>query len=711
MLKKLFLNFYSLYAITIFLSAFLLFQIQPLIGRHLLPWFGGASAVWATMLLFFTTMLFFGYAYSYYLSRLAYATQARIHIFVVAVGAAIVILYTVLFQSVYPPLDWTVGSSLSPISLVLLSLVVMIGIPYFLLSTTGPLLQYWFGVKEGREPYHLYIISNAGSFIALGTYPFVVEPLFTLGTQSGVWTTLFVLFATLYGFITYRFLRATRSQTLAERADNTRDDSVIPRSMRLLWVLYAALPAALMVATTTQLTQAVAPVPFLWIMPLALYLLTFIVAFRGWGGGGLNATLILLFAWFAFSMLGYEYDALTRQMLLYLTFFFVTGLYCHARLYTSRPEAPHATLFYLYVSLGGVVGTVAISIIAPLVFTDWFEFPIGIMTAAIAAIILFPAMRYIRDGYARHIVFIRAFALFVVAAVGMYHVRTLNDFYFYVSRNFYGVVKIYQDDEGGVRKLYHGTTLHGKQFTDPAKAIRPMTYYGPGSGVGRAMNYAATTHATKKAKKESGGLMVGTIGLGTGSLAAYCSGVDHFIFYEIDSRIEDVAREYFTYLSNCEHGEVRIGDGRKLLEAEKARGELQSFDVFAVDAFNDDTIPAHLLTREAVELYMGHLKDDKSILVIHTSNRYLDLAPVVIRIAHELGLTSLVVNDGGSENDDDGLTSSEWVVVVRDPSIFENVIFSDVEEYPQESAPLWTDDYMNVLAALDLPAIYTWDTE
>lgn len=688
----------SFYAVTIFLSAFLLFQIQPLIGRILLPWFGGASSVWATSLLFFTAMLFVGYAYAYWISRRAYATQARIHLCVLGIGVLLVIAYPLLFHSIYPPLAWTIESTLPPAALVLLSLLAMIGIPYFLLATTGPLLQYWFGAKEAREPYWLYILSNAGSFIALGTYPFIIEPLLPLSTQSNVWTMLFAVFAALYGIIAYMFLRAARTRTLPEN-ENARNDRTIPQMTRLLWVAYAALPALLMVATTTTLTQTIAPVPFLWVLPLALYLLTFIIAFHGWGGGGLNAAIIIALAWTVFALMGYQYDLVTRQMLVYLAFFFAVGLYCHSQLYASRPSAPHAALFYLYIALGGALGTLLASIVAPFVFNDWLEFPLGVTIASIAAIILFPAMRYLKDEYAKHAVYIRALVLFAAAAVGMYHIRIQNDRYFYVTRNFYGVVKIYEGD--GERLLYNGTTFHGRQFLDPKLAIRPSTYYGPGSGVGRALTYTALTHR----KNES--LSVGVIGLGTGSIAAYCSAKDRYVFYDIDMRIEDVAREYFTYLENCAGSEVRIGDGRKLLEADLARGEPQGFNVLAVDAFSDDTIPAHLLTKEAVELYLAHLKDDSSLLVVHTSNRFLELAPVVVRIAEELGLASLVVNDSPNE-DEMGLTSSEWVIIARNPAVFEHGTMRDVEKNERERAPLWTDDYMNVFAALNLPAIYSW---
>lgn len=701
---------YSLYALTIFLSAFLLFQVQPLIGRHLLPWFGGSTSVWGTSLVFFTAMLFLGYAYAYFISRLPYAKQAKTHLKVIIAACIIVVAYVCFFQSPYPPLTWTIGSTMPPVLGVLLALTIMIGIPYFLLSTTGPLVQYWYGVKEGQEPYRLYVLSNLGSFIALGTYPFVIEPSFTLSFQSQMWTVLFLFLAAFYGLITYNFHRSVKEKTLAHSAENTRDDSVIPRSTRLQWIAFAALPAALMVAVTSQLTQVVAPIPFLWVLPLALYLLSFILAFRGWGGGGLTGFVVVVLSALVYSHLGWGYEAVTRQLLSYVGLFFFASLYFHAQLYASRPGAPHAALFYLYTSLGGVVGTAIVSLIAPLVFNDLLEFPLGIMVAALSAVICFPAMRYIRDAFEKHTAVIRALMLFVIASVGIYYAHTSNQGYFLLDRNFYGVVKLYEGD--GERKLYHGTTLHGKQFLDKENALQATTYYGAGSGVGRAIIHKAIAH--RKGKDDTG-FSVGAIGLGTGTLAAYCGKNDRFIFYEIDARVERIARDYFTYLEHCEGVQVKIGDGRKLLEEERRAGDMQKFDVLAVDAFSDDTIPAHLLTKESVEIYVEHLRDEKSILVIHTSNRYLELDPVVTRIAEELGLTWMVVNDGGEEKYGVGLTSSEWVMLAKDPAVLKDAAFADAGTVAQKSetppSPLWTDDYMNVLAALDLPMLYSFDSE
>ena len=294
---------------------------------------------------------------------------------------------------------------------------------------------------------------------------------------------------------------------------------------------------------------------------------------------------------------------------------------------------------------------------------------------------------------------IRVIALAAVLVVSINHFQSKNEWYSLVSRNFYGVAKLGETSEE--RSLYNGTTFHGKQLLDPELSYLPTTYYTSQSGFGLAMQYVRTARKEKP-------ITVGTVGLGTGTIAAFCKDKDRFIFYEIDPRIESLAREHFTYLEHCAGSEVRIGDARLLLDKERREGKPGDFDILAIDAFSDDTVPAHLLTKEAVELYMSHLRDDKSILAIHVSNRYLNLDPVVRRIAEELGLAHKVIAASG--NPAEYGTYSEWVVITRDPAILASRLFDDALEKTTE-APLWTDDYMNILAVLDMPAIYNFDSE
>ena len=681
---------YTLYGVTIFLGAFLLFQIQPLIARYLLPFFGGATAVWATSLLFFTSILFLGYAYAYCLSRLSHRLQTRIHMGMLLIGVLVTLSYPVLFGSTYPPLDGVIDGSLAPALKVLLALALTIGIPYFLLATTGPLVQHWFGIMESKEPYHLYALSNAASFIALGTYPFVIEPMFALNFQKGFWTALFIVFAALYACVTFFFARHRAQQD--SRMVTQPVGTIISWSEKARWVSFAAVPAVLLVATTAQLTQVVAPVPFIWVVPLALYLLTFIIAFRGYGNSGMVAALVLISAWGSFSLLGFSYEGVTRQMATYVAMFFFASLYCHAQLFATRPETRHSALFYLCIACGGMLGTLLVSIVAPMVFNDILEFPLGIMVVAGIGITFFPAMRYIRDEYEQIVTSIRLLALVGIFALGIQYMQQENQYYSLVSRNFYGVVKIWEDAEE--RTLSHGNTMHGRQFKDEKRSRQPTSYYVPSSGIGRALTYEQQIHPEE-------GITVGVLGLGTGSIAAHCRPQDQYVFYEIDPRMEDIARAQFTYLKNCENTSVRYGDGRLLLEKEMREKENGKYDVLVVAAFSDDTLPTHLLTKEAVALYLEHLRGPESILAIITSNRYITLTPVALRIAEALRVPAVFIEDDGESYE--GGASSDWVLISKDSKAFSAPAIAPGITSASADADLWTDEYVNLFGAVDLP--------
>jgi hypothetical protein len=667
------------YGTMIFSSAFLIFLVEPLLGRLLLPYFGGAVSVWGASLVFFTTMLFFGYLYAYLVSELSGKSQLAIHSFVLTLAA--VSCGTLAFYA--EPILLSVESfSLAPALGVMVALFLLAGPAFFLLSTTGPLLQGWYFAEHKEEPYRLYALSNLGSFLGLGLYPFVVEPLMGLTVQRFGWA-LLVLFCAVALFV--RTGRSTRMLSARSASSST-----VPVMVLVEWLLLAAIPSAMLVATTARVTQVIAPIPFIWIIPLALYLLSFILAFRGWGRGGLTAALVLLSAFASYTYIEWSYYDFTRQAIANISLFFFGALFCHALLYERRPHGQDAPFFYVWVSLGGAVGTLVIALLAPMVFIDVTEYIYGASALALLAILEFPAMKYIRDEYLRHTKLMKGALVIAVVVVSSGLVREpLGEGVLYQSRNFYGIAQVYESDMA--RYLYHGTTLHGMQLLGE-DSQRVTTYYVPTSGVGRAIiSRASTTAAT-----------VGVVGLGTGSIAAYCRPGDTFTFYEIDQRIVDVAEEYFTYLANCDGSEVHVGDGRLLLEAEGRRGDAKLFDVLAVDAFSDDSIPVHLLTKEAIELYMSRIAEG-GILAVHTSNRYLELSPIVARIALELGLSSMVIIDD-AEEDGHG-TLSQWVLLTRDARTFEDKIFAEaVGEPVGRSAPLWTDDYANVLSVVDLPA-------
>jgi hypothetical protein len=680
---------YFLFALTIFLSAFLLFQIQPIAGKLLLPWFGGSSSVWATSMLFFTSILFLGYVYAYLLTRHSIAFQAKVHLIVCGIGAIIALISLIIWGSIFPSLEWTIGNTAAPALKTFLALASGIGIPYFLLSTTGPLLQYWYGVSADREPYKFYAISNAGSLLALASYPFIVEPYTRLSQQEIVWLVAFLAFISLLAFIGWRFVRHTHTKA-AEAHDS------ITRTRALLWVAYAALPAFLLVATTTEITQVIAPLPLLWLLPLSLYLLSFIIAFTGFRVGVLVPIAVLASAYAAWWFIDFSVHTIKWKILADLALLFFAALHAHSHLYRMRPAAALSPLFYVFTSFGGMLGTLLASVVAPLVFNDYYEFPVGLMLAAAIALHISPAPRFLRR-LGRYEFFIRivvtSFVFTLIVSGGYLYFKDRNATYVSVSRNFYGTVKIYQDPY--VRTLLHGTTLHGLQVQDPATMLIPTAYYTPESGLGRAFMYT-------RLKNKDHSAAVGILGLGTGMTAAFCVPGDRFVYYEIDPRIEGIARSYFTYLAHCPQAEIREGDGRILLDEEFREGKLGKYDILAADAFNDDTIPVHLITKEAIARYVSHLKDDSGIVALHISNRYLDLLPVVMSIAQEEGLSLL--NVYVLPGPQPYASASHWVLLSPGEETFSADIFKDAAApLSEKKIPAWSDDYSDIISVIDLP--------
>jgi len=679
------LRVYLLHAVAIFLSAFLLFQIQPIAAKHLLPYFGGASGVWASSLLFFTTLLFVGYAYVYFLTRLPQRKQVLIHRVIIALSAVVVPGALISWKTIYPPLEWATVSSFPPYLLTLLALLASVGVPYFLLSTSGPLIQFWYGISHAKEPYKLYALSNAGSLLALMSYPFLVEPFVRLKSQEFVWGIAFLAFAALFFVVSARFARASLSHDVSEM-------SPVGFVRILAWVGLAAFPSLLLVATTTQITQVIAPVPLLWIVPLSLYLLTFIVAFTGFRLKFVLPVLSIASAGTAYYFLDYTFEYMPFKIAAYLAFLFFVGLHCHSELYRLRPSTQQSAFFYVFVSLGGMLGALIASIGAPLLLNDYWEFPLAIAIAAIFGVYAL-ADSLVRTRVPAVLAYTLAYGgLFAIGLTASYYVRDIDTDYVVKSRNFYGTA--YVDETVEKRSLYNGTTLHGMQSREAGKEGEPTTYYVAMSGVGRSIAYAHSKH-----KK---GIRVGTIGLGAGVIAGHCKDGDTFTFYDIDARIEQIARTYFSFLERCDGSEVRIGDGRVLLDRELRESGSNQYDVIVLDAFADDSIPMHLLTIESIRTYVAHLRDKDAILAIHISNRYLDLLPVVMRAAQEDGLSLLAVNYAG---DDDPLSSSSsWVLLSPGQNTFAAPSFTDAASALSDTkVDLWTDDHTDILSILDLP--------
>ena len=703
---------YVLYAVTIFLSAFLLFLIQPMIGKHLLPYFGGASAVWATGMLFFTGMLFAGYAYVYYLTRRPPVEQAKLHLALLGAGTMVVLVSFAAWGSLVPPLEWAIASTLPPALLTLLALMLAVGAPFFLLATTGPLLQYWYGISSSREPYKLYAISNAGSFLALIAYPFLIEPSSTLGGQEIAWVFSFCVYAACAAYAAWGVkgkegdaqpAPAQQARHASSPAGDVRDPASAPSASGLatgpqprlttstwretaIWIFYAALPSLVLVATTTEITQVIAPIPLLWILPLALYLLTFIIAFSGIRLGAFSALLLFAASALAWWYLRAPLSEMHWKILASLGLLFAAGLASHMELYRLRPATSALPRFYLYVSLGGMLGALCAGFLAPIVFNDYWEFPLSIAISAVLAVYLF-ARGGAGEGWMHRITQALAYGIVgLIAAIGISDVRSHNDDSFFVERNFYGTAKVQEDDT--TRTLMNGGTVHGYQSLDPERATEPSSYYVKESGAGRAITFAR--------REGKGTLSLGVLGLGAGTLASYCEEDDTIVFYEIDPKILRIAEEQFSYLAQCPQADIRIGDGRVLLSREDS-GE--KYDVIVMDAFNDDTIPVHLLTREAIEAYLTRLSGESGIIAVHISNRYLDLRPPMMRVASDLGLSFLLVD---TVSESDLASGSIWVLLSPGQDTFAAKEFEGVTgTMPEPAKRAWTDSYSDILSILD----------
>ncbi|MBI5004403.1 fused MFS/spermidine synthase [Candidatus Kaiserbacteria bacterium] len=688
-----------LYAVAIGLSALLLFAVEPMTVKHLLPWFGGSSEVWATSLVFFTAMLFVGYLYVYLLSRRPFRQQTIVHFYMIVIAVCATLFSLYQWHSIYPPLDWTISSAAAPAINVLKALLFAIGAPFFFLSTTGPLLQYWYGISTRKDPYILYALSNTGSLAALVGYVFLAEPYSTLTVQSSIWAALFIACAAINIVIAVRFYREAGKHTaknLLVVHEGAKDSHRISWRLYLAWVWYGALPAFMLVATTVEITQKIAPVPLLWIVPLMIYLLAFILAFAGIGRSIFIPLAFLVASIIAYSYASASYVSIVNGTFAYLTLLFFCGLGCAAQLYRLRPSTAGLPFFYLLLSLGGMIGTLCASILAPLIFTDFWEFPLGIALSAGVAVYLIDEDLFPRILDPRKIMLTKILATAMVAYLFAGIIFVSDEYTSVRSRDFYGSVQV--QFGGQWTALMHGATLHGLQLADKDQKYLPTTYYVPQSGVGRSIQYERDVHKGKS-------IRVGIIGLGTGTMAAYCRAGDTFVFYDIDPQVIDLAGKYFSYLAHCAGSAVRQGDGRILLEQERRTGDLGRYDVIVIDAFSDDTIPVHLLTEQAVDLYAAHMHASDSIIAVHVSNRYLDLAPIVLRLAAQIGMNATVISDNGRSGA--GGSPSEWVLLSKDPSVFRAEVFAGGNSsIPQASAEVWTDEFTSLVPVLQVGSIF-----
>jgi hypothetical protein len=747
-------------AATVLISAFLLFQVQPMVSKMILPWFGGGPSVWTTCMLFFQVFLLAGYAYAHALERLPRTRWAGlIH------AVLLVVALTVL--PILPSDSWKPTDSSQPQWRIVLLLAANVGLPYFLLSASAPLVQAWYSrAFQGHVPYRLYALSNVGSLTALLSYPFVFEPQFDLARQSTLWSLGFGAYALLSGGMALAMARwnLPTAHSVSDAESGTQSDSLSIGRLGL-WLLLPAFGSMSLLAATNQICQDVAVVPFLWILPLSLYLITFIICFDAerWYLRRTIAVVTVVLVFFMAALLLPErvapvlrpfgltedelpafMDSLALEAGSYLLALFLICMLCHGELVRLRPGARHLTLFYLMISAGGALGGLFVALLCPVWFNTFLESDISLMGGALLGALILLTLWWQRERrWASWWIALTAFPCLIVRDLTSWlfgsrsdkAVHTRQEQIFRVMnilqrrrrwttlwsvlapmpllamlilvalipehreranlltarRNFYGTLNIRQygnveDDEYARRNLHNGRILHGIQFLQPDKRRIPTTYYAPHSGIGLTLTNLG-----------DGPLRVATVGLGTGTIAAYSEQGDYYCFYEINPEVKDIAQTYFTFLSDTKaEVHIELGDARLSMEQQAP----QNYDVIALDAFSGDAIPAHLLTLEAFDVYRKHLKPN-GVIAVHISNRHLNLQPIVMLIAEHHCMQVAEIH--AADHNQVGDSGSDWMLVTNNLEFLKCRAIveagSDVTP-PAENIRVWTDQYSNLFQIL-----------
>ncbi len=747
------------FAATVFLSAFLLFQSQLIIAKHLLPWFGGAPAVWTTCMFFFQVLLLAGYAYAHLLSLRSARSQRWTHLFLLAASLTLLLALAPHWPApILPGIDWKPVAGQSPVFALLLLLSAAVGFPFFLLASTSPLLQAWLQRTAPRSsPYRLYALSNLGSLLGLATYPFLVEPALALRAQARWWTWGFGLFVLGSGACALWAGKSVLPEHPQPSAETAAQDS--PGAWQhAYWIALAACASTLLLATTNRLCQDVAVIPFLWVLPLGLYLASLVICFdheRWYHAHFFQAAIAGALPLACVLLLRGPVTGIVAQIVWFSVVLFVACMFCHGELARSKPPGRHLTSFYMSVAAGGALGGVFTALAAPLIFPAYWEYQAGLLGCVILAAVVAgrdpaswyrgekvwaPALlfvgglvaplaagRTLRDareaGYAIGVVsvFVAILLLGLSAARGAARFlrsalagcaallltlilgTLLVDLYsaLEVARNFHGVLAVLDvepaDPQRHARILKHGRVVHGVQYVDAAARRQPSSYFARDSGLGLALIH----HPRRTSGGQPQPLRVGVLGLGIGTMAAYGQTGDYFRFYENNPEVLRLARDprYFHYLEDSKaQVEVVLGDGRLSLEEELRRHPLQQFDLLALDAFSSDAVPVHLLTREAFAVYLEHLAPE-GILAVNISNRSLDLRPVVLKLAEHYRLAVAFIP---KDNPEPYSLPSHWMLLARRAEVLGAPAIQaatwEVGKTPE--VRLWTDDYSNLFEVL-----------
>jgi hypothetical protein len=675
-----------LYGTTVFLGAFLLFLIEPMAAKQLLPTLGGSSAVWITCLVFFQVMLLLGYLFAHWLTRSSHTGGRRtLYFILLAVAGSLLVLRGLVPTGLGQHAD-------QPVTAIFIALSLTIGLPFLLLGATSPLLQVWFLRTEGGGiPYRLFALSNVGSLLALIAYPTLVEPNLTLKLQRTIWSVGFLL------YIALCIALALKTQT-ATKTEAGKDEPIAMKTRaatRWLWFLLPMAAAMQLCAVTAHLTVNIAAIPLLWMLPLAVYLFTFIVAFEFpvlYSRGLVVRLLVVMLAALGYTISKTDVSLpIGIAILFFLAECFLAGLFCHAETYALRPErGSETTLFYLLLAAGGATGTFLIGIASPLIFSANYDLAITFfVTAALAVAVTW------NDGWPQRLLWSTASALLLFFAI-MLHTAYAHDAILEV-RNFYGTLRVKETitTQGDrQRMLLNGTIQHGTQIFADGLMRTPTTYYAVDSGIGLALRFCCSPEGSDIPRPRN----IGVIGLGTGTLAVYGHAGDRIRFYEINPLVRPIAQNLFTYLRDS-RAQITFADGDA--RTSLTREAPQQFDVLVVDAFSGDAIPLHLLTTEAIALYKKHLAPN-GIIAFHVSNQYLNLVPEIAQLAITTNMQSRLIDRAG--DDAAGTYRSTWVLLTNSPTFFERPEVAPLTTSANGTTHLrtWTDDYSSLLPILQL---------